>query len=121
MRQIAKEDGVMKLGSGVCARVLEKGDDTDGRTPSPMSVVRVYYKGSLINGKVFDDNLSQGYSSAFRLHELIEGWKVALQKMHKGDKWLVYIPAEMGYGSWKQPGIPADSTLIFEITLESFA
>ena len=48
---------------------------------------------------------------------LIEGWIIATQQMHIGDKWELYIPAEMGYGKFSQPGIPGGSTLIFEIEL----
>ena len=54
---------------------------------------------------------------ASRLRDLIEGWIIALQQMRPGDKWEVYIPAEMGYGKFSQPGIPGGSTLIFEIEL----
>ena len=42
---------------------------------------------------------------------------IALQQMRVGDKWEIYIPSELGYGSFSQPGIPANSTLIFEIEL----
>ena len=42
------------------------------------------------------------------------GWTI-------GDKWEVYIPAEMGYGKFSQPGIPGGSTLIFEIELLGIA
>ena len=49
---------------------------------------------------------------------MIEGWIIAMQQMHIGDKWELYIPAaEMGYGKFSQPGIPGGSTLIFEIEL----
>ena len=51
----------------------------------------------------------------------IEGWIIAMQQMCVGDKWEVYIPAEMGYGKFSQPGIPGGSTLIFEIELLSIA
>ena len=46
---------------------------------------------------------------------------IAMQQMHIGDKWELYIPAEMGYGKFSQPGIPAGSTLIFEIELIAIA
>ena len=52
---------------------------------------------------------------------LIEGWIIAIQQMHIGDKWELYIPAEMGYGKFSQPGIPGGSTLIFEIELLGIA
>jgi len=50
-----------------------------------------------------------------------EGWIIAMQQMHIGDKWEIYIPAEMGYGKFSQPGIPGGSTLIFEIELLGIA
>ena len=56
-----------------------------------------------------------------RLCDLIEGWIIAMQQMCVGDKWEVYIPAEMGYGKFSQPGIPGGSTLIFEIELLGIA
>ena len=58
---------------------------------------------------------------ACRLCDLIEGWIIAMQQMHIGDKWELYIPAEMGYGKFSQPGIPGGSTLIFEIELLGIA
>ena len=48
-------------------------------------------------------------------------WIIAMQQMCVGDKWEVYIPAEMGYGKFSQPGIPGGSTLIFEIELFGIA
>ena len=42
---------------------------------------------------------------------------IAMQQMHIGDRWEIYIPAEMGYGKFTQPGIPGGSTLIFDIEL----
>ena len=44
-----------------------------------------------------------------------------MQQMYIGDKWEIYIPAEMGYGKFSQPGIPGGSTLIFEIELLGIA
>ena len=54
---------------------------------------------------------------ATRLSDLIEGWIIAIQQMLVGDKWEIYLPANMGYGKFSQPGIPGGSTLIFEIEL----
>ena len=51
------------------------------------------------------------------MSDLIDGWIVAMQQMHVGDQWELYIPAEMGYGKFSQPGIPGGSTLIFEVEL----
>lgn len=110
-----KEEGVTRLAKGVCYKVLQSGPE-GGKQPTPSSVVSCHYLGRTIDGKCFDTSLG-GYPLAIRLRDLIEGWVIALQQMHVGDKWEIYIPSELGYGSLSQPGIPANSTLIFEIEL----
>jgi peptidylprolyl isomerase len=92
-----------------------------GASPTLSNIVSVYYKGMLINGKVFDDNTAQGYPDAFRLNDLIDGWKIALTRMRVGDKWRIYVPATLGYGTVSTAGIPKHSTLIFEIELVGIA
>jgi peptidylprolyl isomerase len=79
--------------------------------------VSVHYRGTLIDGKEFDNSYKRNYPEAFRLCDVIDGWQIALQQMHVGDKWVIYIPHEMGYGSKACAGIPACSTLIFEVEL----
>lgn len=111
----AQEPGVVQLDKGVCDKVIRQGDHK-GKQPGRSSVVTAHYKGKTINGKTFDSSLG-GVAPAFRLRDLIPGWIIAMTQMHVGDKWEVYIPAEQGYGRFSQPGIPAGSTLIFEITL----
>lgn len=115
----AREEGVKPLPGGIYYKVLNEGR-ADGRHPTPRSIVTAHYTGRTINGKKFDSSRG-GTPIAFRLSELIEGWIVAMQQMCVGDKWEVYIPAELGYGKYSQPGIPAGSTLIFEIELFGIA
>lgn len=110
-----KEEGVTRLAKGVCYKVLQSGPE-GGMQPTPSSVVSCHYLGRTIDGKCFDTSLG-GYPLAIRLRDLIEGWVIAMQQMRVGDKWEIYIPSELGYGSFSQPGIPANSTLIFEIEL----
>lgn len=115
----AKEEGVMALPKGIYYKVLTSGAN-DGKHPTPRSIVTAHYTGRTINGKKFDSSRG-GTPIAFRLNDLIEGWIIAMQRMCVGDKWEVYIPAEMGYGKFSQPGIPGGSTLIFEIELLGIA
>lgn len=115
----AQEVGVKALPKGIYYKVLSEGQN-DGRHPSPRSIVTAHYTGWTINGKKFDSSRG-GAPLAIRLCDLIEGWIVAMQQMCVGDRWEVYIPAEMGYGKFSQPGIPAGSTLIFEIELLGIA
>lgn len=115
----SKEEGIRPLQKGIYYKVLTTGKN-DGVHPSPRSVVTVHYTGWTINGKKFDSSRG-GVAPAFRLSDLIEGWIVAMQQMCVGDKWEIYLPAEMGYGKFSQPGIPGGSTLIFEIELLGIA
>lgn len=111
----AAEEGVMQLPKGVCCKVLTQGDDR-GDSPTERSIVTVHYTGRLIDGRVFDGSRG-GTPLAMRLCDLIPGWVVALTRMHVGDRWEVYIPADMAYGKRVLPGIPGGSTLVFDIEL----
>lgn len=105
---------VLQLPRGVYYRIIHSGEGTIH--PSPRSIITAHYRGSTIDGHTFDSSYG-GTPLAIRLCDLIDGWIVALQQMVVGDKWELYIPAEMGYGKFSQPGIPGGSTLIFEIEL----
>ena len=111
----AKEEGVKVLPNGIYYKVLKEGDP-NGTMPQRGSIVTVHYTGWTIDGKKFDSSRG-GTPIAMRLSDLIDGWIIALQQMHVGDEWELYIPAEMGYGKFSQPGIPGGSTLIFDIEL----
>ncbi len=111
----AQEEGVKALPKGIYYKVLSDGKNDDIH-PSPRSIVTVHYTGCTINGKQFDSSRG-GTPLAMRLCDLIDGWIIAMQQMCVSDKWEVYIPAEMGYGKFSQPGIPGGSTLIFSIEL----
>ncbi len=110
----SQEAGVNPLDKGIFYKVIKSGKP--GPSPNRNSVVTVHYTGTTINGKKFDTSRG-GAAIAMRLRELIQGWVIALQQMHVGDRWEIYLPAEMGYGKFSQPGIPGGSTLIFDIEL----
>ncbi|MBD5357496.1 MAG: FKBP-type peptidyl-prolyl cis-trans isomerase [Bacteroides sp.] len=115
----AQEPDVISLGGGIYGKQLQKGD-SNSPTPNRSSVVTVHYVGKTINGKTFDSSRG-GVAPAFRLRDLIPGWTIALQQMHIGDRWEIYIPAEQGYGKRSVTGIPGGSTLIFDIELLGIA
>lgn len=80
------------------------------------SSVTAYYTGSLIDGSVFDQaEYPDKLPAVFQLSSLIDGWATALQHMKEGDRWEIWIPAELGYGSVAKTNIPAYSTLRFEL------
>lgn len=117
--QKSQEEGVKTLAKGVCYKVLAEGKN-DGRHPTLRSIVTAHYTGRTVDGRQFDSSRN-GVPPTFRLCDLIEGWIVAMQQMCVGDKWEVCIPAEMSYDKFAQPGIPANSTLVFEIELLGIA
>jgi FKBP-type peptidyl-prolyl cis-trans isomerase len=110
----ARKD-VVKLPDGLMYRVIKAGTG-----PSPISgqdVVTVYYKGALINGKVFDQTKPDEPAS-FPAGNLIPGWVEALSKMKTGDEWELVIPAALGYGEdGAGDAIPPNQTLVFDMTL----
>ncbi len=119
LEKVSQQEGIKSLRNGVYYKVLSAGNN-DGKHPNIRSVITAHYTGKTIDGKVFDSSRG-GVPLAIRLSDLIEGWIIAMQEMCIGDKWEVYIPAEMGYGKFSQPGIPGGSTLIFEIELIGIA
>ena len=90
----AQEEGVKPLPKGIYYKVLAAGK-ADGKHPTLQSIVTAHYTGCTIDGKQFDSSRG-GAPLAIRLCDLIEGWIIAMQQMCVGDKWEVYIPAEMG-------------------------
>ncbi|MFQ3579257.1 MAG: FKBP-type peptidyl-prolyl cis-trans isomerase [Bacteroidales bacterium] len=112
------KDGVVTLPSGLQYKVLKKGN---GKTPKVTDTVTVHYKGSLINGEVFQSSYDRKEPVTFPVTGVIKGWTEALLMMREGDKWEVYIPQDLAYGEYPRPGsgIEPYSTLIFEIELLS--
>lgn len=103
--------------------VLKKAEKDSG-SPVPGMFVVVNYKGMLLNGAVFDQSPPGNPLRNVRLGrgDLIDGWEEALQKMHKGEKWLLIVPPEMAYGArGKPPSIPRQATLVFEMELVDFS
>lgn len=119
LTELASQEGIISLGGGVLYKVLQHGE---GKGPvTPRSIVTCHYKGSLINGKVFDNSWERNCPEAFRVNDLIEGFQMALCNMHVGDHWEVYIPWQKGYGKRSDADIPGYSTLVFEIMLLGIA
>jgi FKBP-type peptidyl-prolyl cis-trans isomerase len=111
----AARPDVKKLPDGLMYRVLKSGDGPQVQNDS--DVVTVYYKGSLITGKVFDQT-KEGEPAQFPAGGLIPGWVEALKLMKTGDTWELAIPSELGYGSdGAGDAIPPDQALVFTMTL----
>ncbi|NCA85504.1 MAG: peptidylprolyl isomerase [Clostridia bacterium] len=87
-----------------------------GATPTPNSLVEVFYKGYLTNGNIFDKTTNA--SVQFPLSQLIEGWQIAIPLLQEGGSGTFFIPSALGYPNGSS-NIPPHSVLIFEIDLVS--
>ena len=115
LKELSIQEGINSLPCGIYYKVLQTGEGKV--SPTVRSIVSVHYRGTLIDGREFDNSYKRNCPEAFRLCDVIDGWQIALQQMHVGDKWMIYIPSEMGYGSKASGPIPGFSTLIFEVEL----
>lgn len=115
LEEKSKEEGIKPLAKGIYYKVIKSAEKSD-KHPTPRNIITAHYSGYTINGKKFDSSRG-GAPLAMRLSDLIEGWIIALGHMSVGDRWEIYLPANCGYGRFSQPGIPAHSTLIFDIEL----
>ncbi len=111
----AKRDGVITLPSGLQYEILVEGN---GPKPSATSTVKTHYKGTLLDGRVFDSSYDRGEPTSFPVNRVIAGWTEALQLMPVGSKWKLFIPYNLAYGE-RGAGqlIGPFETLIFEIEL----
>jgi FKBP-type peptidyl-prolyl cis-trans isomerase FklB len=114
LAQNAKVAGVTTLTNGIQYKVLKEGT---GDMPKPTDSVIVSYKGSMIDGKVFDQN--EHFTTAVT-GRTIKGWSAILPMMKTGSKWEVTIPSDLGYGARGfPPKIGPNSVLVFEMELLS--
>lgn len=112
----AKKPGVQSTASGLQYQVMTQGK---GAKPKAGDVVRVHYKGSLLDGTVFDSSYDRGQPVVFPLDQVVPGWQEGLQLMPVGSKYKLWIPASLGYGEKGTPGGPIgpNATLVFEVEL----
>ena len=125
-----------------CKKIKALDDYTTARRPLSTETVSAYYYGTLINGLTFDGNFSgygatdQGFldkndaekaptdfdsPAEFDVNgNIISGWSIVLQYMYVGERWIVYIPWQCGYGSSgsSSGSIPGYSALAFDMQLE---
>ncbi|XES83964.1 FKBP-type peptidyl-prolyl cis-trans isomerase [Franconibacter pulveris] len=110
----AKEKDVKISSTGLMYKVEKAGS---GDAPKDSDTVVVNYKGTLIDGKEFDNSYTRGEPLSFRLDGVIPGWTEGLKYIKKGGKIKLVIPPELAYGKTGVPGIPANSTLVFDVEL----
>ena len=94
----AQKEGVVTLASGLQYKII-KSAPAGGAKPKKSEKCKCHYTGTLIDGEEFDSSRKRGKPTTFKPSGVIAGWTEALQLMSPGDKWMLYIPARLGYGS----------------------
>ncbi len=112
LEENAKKEGVKVTSSGLQYKVIKEGN---GLTPKSGDTINVIYKGTTIDGKVFDE---QKEGVEFPLDNMIPGWVEGLQLMKAGSQFEFYIPANLAYGeAGAADVIKPNSVLVFDVTL----
>lgn len=108
-----KKNGVVETESGLQYRILATGNDN---MPGAADTVWVNYKGTLLDGTVFDETPADSEPVRMVLNRVVRGWQEGLQLVGEGGEIELFIPAELGYGeSGSQGAIEPNSTLIFNV------
>lgn len=117
MAKAAKEPGVKTTSDGLVYKVLKQGT---GPSPTKNDKVVVDYKGMLPDGTVFDSTYQRGKPATLPVNAVIPGWSEALQLMHVGGKYKLYIPPHLAYGEQGAGQvIGPNQALVFDVELHS--
>ncbi len=108
------DSGYVTTASGLCYKVIHQGYQ---RKPNINSTILVNYRGTLIDGSVFD-SVATGTSVALVLSGTVKGWQEGIPKMNGGGTYKFIIPASLAYDTaTTNTKIPAYSVLRFDVTL----
>ena len=110
-----KKDGVVTSGSGLQYRIINPGTDVK---PGPKDTVWVLYKGSLLDGTVFDETPEGSEPVRLMLNRVIPGWTEGLQLIGEGGEIDLFVPSDLGYGPEGNQAIGPNSALIFNVKVD---
>jgi FKBP-type peptidyl-prolyl cis-trans isomerase FklB len=113
-----KKKGVRTTATGLQYEVIKAGA---GKATAKVSdTIKAHYHGTLLDGTVFDT--TQGDQPVvIEVTSAIAGWTEALQLMRAGDKWRLYVPSELAYGSEGFGPVPPNAVLVFDLELLEIA
>jgi FKBP-type peptidyl-prolyl cis-trans isomerase FkpA len=111
----AKEVAAVTTSSGLVYRSLVEGT---GASPAASDVVKVHYRGTLMDGTEFDSSYARNQPAEFPLNRVIKCWTEGVQRMKVGGKAKLVCPPAIAYGERGAPGaVPPNATLNFEVEL----
>ena len=112
-----QEDGVVKTESGLLYKIIREGE---GVKPGATDTVEVNYEGKNLDGKIFDSSYERGETTTFPLNGVIAGWTEGLQYVGEGGEIMLWIPAELAYGTrGAGADISPNEALTFKVELVS--
>ena len=116
LKSLSIDDKVKSTSSGLHYKILKKGKS---KLPKKADTVRVHYKGTRIDGTVFDSSYNRGEPVDFPLQGVVPGFAEGLAKIGEGGEIILFIPSDLAYGNNPRPGgvIQPGDTLIFECEL----
>jgi FKBP-type peptidyl-prolyl cis-trans isomerase FkpA len=115
LEKAAKEKGAHKTASGMVYTSLTEGK---GESPKAADVVKVNYRGTLIDGKEFDSSYKRGKPLELKLDNVIKCWTEGVQMMKPGGKARLVCPPNLAYGeNGAGEMVLPGATLVFEVEL----
>ena len=112
LAQNALRPGVIVTATGLQVEMLREGS---GNMPVMSDMVTVHYRGTLLDGTVFDSSYDFGEALSIPLEMVIPGWSEGLLLMREGGRAMLYLPPELAYGDMNIGSVPPNSVLIFEV------
>jgi FKBP-type peptidyl-prolyl cis-trans isomerase len=112
--QLKKIKNLQFSPQGFAYEILQEGT---GNTCTQNNRILLRYKGTLIDGTVFDNSPEDGQAVLVDYKGVMKGWQVLFSLLSKGAKAKVYFQPHLGYASRKMPKVPANSILVYEFEI----